>query len=430
MVFYVFKDYYGLLGCFSGFLLLNGLVQDKVNTRFLSFYFLIYLFIPFLNISNYRGTVTINTLAWYCIVQFTILLIFQIFESPPSRFRVKTYLVATNDTQLLFYGHMLFVWGLVAYVYMTIGPIVIRQDLRFTIPPIIEYLIKSGLIIPLVWLYSANLKLDLRTIVLRFLLPITPSLLIGSRGTFIMILISLFISLFLFKKLKSQVYLKRFKWLFSWSRTVVTLGVLIGVFALYSGFYIRRDGKDLITPDELIREYSFSAQGNLVMGILPIYLNFRETVGITNRIIEERVTNTYSPYPLFFAELVTILPGHQEAPGIILAQQVYSAQGSDEKYSLTPGIVGGLFMDYGYYSLLFIAALTGIVVYLFNLGRMDIRYILIYSFTIVQFLHLYHRGFLKIEYLFPYLILFVYLKTTRTRKVPALISKEKARLKL
>jgi hypothetical protein len=230
-----------------------------------------------------------------------------------------------------------------------------------------------------------------------------------------MILISLFLSLVLFKLHQQVRYVDKYKKIFSRFRRVAIVGVLLGVVALYSGFYLRRDGSELITATEVLTEYNFDSKSIAVFAILPIYLGLREQVGITNRIIEENITNT-TPFPLFFSELLTPLPGHQIAPGIVLANDIYMAQGSDEKYSLTPGIVGGLFMDYQYFLFPMVLLIIGGIVWLYNKSIGDVRYGLLYSITVVQFFHLYHRGFLKIEYFVPYFVMVAFLLTLKRER--------------
>ena len=232
-----------------------------------------------------------------------------------------------------------------------------------------------------------------------------------------MTLISFIVALFLFKSRKMIYFTSKYKQIYvNWKRYLF-IGLVGMVIAIYSGFYIRRDGKELVGVSELIDIYEFKDNGYIMLALLPVYMNLREGPGITNRIIEERLTNSYIDYPFFVAELVTILPGHQEAPGIVLSNQVYNASGNDVKYGLTPGIIGGLFIDFEYNLFFVIFFIALLLVGLYNRMFKSATYQIVFCISVVQFFHLYHRGFLKIEYFVPYFIIFIFAKSLKRKTV-------------
>ena len=414
-IFYFAGSYVGLYLSFSCFLLFFILKTESLNAKFFAVFFFMYYTVPFLNISTYRGEVSLYVLGVYSLIQFLVIVLLSLMEKKnqvPTQFYG---FVSTSNTELMYWAHISVIYMMVLYVYATVGFILIRQDLRFTISPIIEYIIKSGLVLPLVWVFSQNFKPTSINVIKKFLLPILPSLLIGSRGTFIMILISIMFSFLLFRIYGPKLYVVRYSFIFKKARKYSFIAAIFGIVALYTGFYIRRDGVELITANELLYQYEFMSSALWVKAILPLYIGLRESVGITDRIIMDSIVNP-ADYPLFFMEMITFLPGHQEAPGIILARDIYMASGADEKYSLTPGIVGGLYIDYGFYCIPIIVSIAAIVGYFYNRGISDLRFRMIYSLSIVQFFHLYHRGFLKLEYLVPYFVLigfFLSLKRVR-----------------
>lgn len=416
ILFYILNSYDGLYYSFSLYLLINFLNEKKINSKFFSFFFFMYFAIPFPNISTYRGEVLIDVLAIYAFLQFFVLFFISMLEYDNTRPSVYYGFKSTALTEFMFYGHIAVIYSLVAYVYAVIGIIIVRQDLRFTIPPMIEYMIKSGLVLPLLWMCSSNFAPKLKNLLKNLLLPIIPSLLIGSRGTFVMILISVIILLYMYKIYGPQLIVEKYKLIYKNAKTYIFLGTVLGVLAVYMGFYIRRDGVELITANELLVEYSFTSSGLWVKAILPLYIGLRESVGITNRIIVDGVENPVE-IPLFLMEMMTFLPGHQEAPGIILARDIYMASGTDEKYSLTPGILGGLYIDYGFMAIPIVVLLASLLILIYNKGISDIRYRLIYAISVVQFFHLYHRGFLKLEYFVPYFIVLIFLFSVARVKI-------------
>ncbi|WP_419569427.1 hypothetical protein [Rheinheimera sp.] len=409
---YFLGSYIGFYISFSFFLIFFTFKTDKINARFISIFFFMYFSIPFLNISTYRGEVDIQVMGLYALTQFLILLMMTLFEKGRSKPVALYGFVSTGSTELMFWCQMIIIYMMVLYVYSSIGVILIRQDLRFTISPAIEYIIKSGLVLPLIWIFSYNFRPSSIEAIKKLVLPILPSILIGSRGTFIMIVISVMVAMYMFRVFGPSDFVKRYYFIFRKSKRYLIVASVLGVLALYTGFYIRRDGEELITANELLFEYEFISSSLWVKAILPLYIGLRESVGITNRIIMDDIYNP-ADYPMFFMEMITFLPGHQEAPGIVLARDIYMASGSDEKYSLTPGILGGLYIDYGMLSVLYIVIIASIIIYIFNKGISDLKYRMIYALSIVQFFHLYHRGFLKLEYFVPYFVVFAYMFTLK-----------------
>jgi hypothetical protein len=411
-------NYYLLLGVFS-FLLIQVFFSSKdILVKFLALYFCFYFALPFINISVYRGTIVFETLALYTLVQSVVLLSVYLFKRK-GKFspKIVEYFELTKISKILFKVQIGVIYTSLFFVYVLIGPILIKQELRFTIPPIIEYVIKTGLVLPLIFLFTNEFKFRWKQIFIYFLVPTLPCLLIGSRGTFVMTLISFFVALFLFSSKKMHFFLGNYNNIFRNWKYFFSIGIFVMILAIYSGFYIRRDGVELVGVTELLDVYEFKDNGILMLASLPLYMNLREGPGITNRIIEEDISNKYMEYPFFIAELVTILPGHQEAPGIVLSRQVYNASGNDEKYGLTPGIVGGLYLDFKYMLFFVILALALMLVWLYNKMHTSATYQIIFCISVVQFFHLYHRGFLKVEYFIPYLIIWIFTSAFKKKRI-------------
>jgi len=177
---------------------------------------------------------------------------------------------------------------------------------------------------------------------------------------------------------------------------------------LYLLYYIRRMSADslYLTPSEALSEYFYS-ESWIGYFLMPLHLGFKETLGITNRIISGQLDNMYTDVPLFIADLITILPGKQVGAGEAMSDMF----GAVASGGLTPGLLGGLYVDFAGWSLVIIILIVG-ALYLFELlsVRGD-KWLVIYALSLIQFMHLFHRGFIKPEYLFAYVIVLVYLKS-------------------
>jgi hypothetical protein len=191
--------------------------------------------------------------------------------------------------------------------------------------------------------------------------------------------------------------------------------LVLGIFTVV--YFFRRLSSKTSFTDSISSyidvELGFFAQ-LLIAPILPLYFNLRETVGLTNRILIDNLHNTTSELPLFLSELITFLPGKQVSPGVVFGDMV----GKVQEGGLTPGMIGGIYLDFGYVCVI----VPAIVVFL--ISSISVKaishdgYKLVLSLFTIQFIHLYHRGFLKLEYLTAYVILFLYISVSRRREIP------------
>ena len=300
--------------------------------------------------------------------------------------------------------HLIIVYGILLFVYVKYGMVIINQELRFKISPLIGYLIKSTIYIPLFSVFINRNKLRLSVLIKYVLLPLLPAIMIGSRGTVILIILSVAILLVISKfdlgeplKLKSSKIWHRYK------KYVYRLG-LAALGILHVFYYSRRFFSDkLLSNMGVIRRF-FDSESPFYLAILPLYTSFRETIGLANVIIRNEFTNTVTDYPLFFAELYTVLPGKQPAPGQVIGDYI----GRNLAGGLTPNLLGGLYTDFGVYSIFGALIFVLIIKSLYNRAIFNEYHKILYVVTLTQFFHLFHRGFLKPEYIVAYIIIYSY----------------------
>lgn len=381
------------------------LFSKDLNIKIIISFLFLYFFIPFLNISSYRGTIEFDTLIIYCSSNILVLISLFLF----SKKRIKTSSLVYIDKSPYLYVftliHISIAYILLAYTYFKYGNVFSVQETRFIISPAVGYIIKSTIYIPLIFILLKTPKNFFYYLIFIFL-PLIPAFLIGSRGTVIMIIIGVFL-LLLLMNLEKEVFSNRInKSYFNIKGKHLFLGSMFSVFVLYSIFYVRRAAsKVYISSAELINRYfDVNISPILVYLILPLYLNLRETVGITNQIIQKDLNNT-NFVPMFFLELFTVLPGKQESPGIILGNMI----GKVGDAGLTPGVLGGLYLDIGFFCVLFPMFFVMIICYFYKKSQSNDIFKIVYVLSLVQFFHLYHRGFLKLEYFMSFLIIFIYL---------------------
>lgn len=326
----------------------------------------------------------------------------------------------TDIFKLIYTLHLSLCYLILFYLFFTQGNIFLKQDLRLNLNPALAYITRSIVFLPII--FTATLKLNrIRVFELFFyyILPILPSILLGARGTAITSILSCILILTLGEKkiIKTNFLIEFF---IRRKKRIFFIGGIFSATVIYGLFFIRRSGTgSLSTASDLLSRY-FDTPSVMFLLLLPLYLAFKETIGITTKIINEGHFNSYFDYPMIFAELFTILPGEQTAPGRIISKEIYSST-IDKGY--TPGLVGGLYMDFGTIGTIFVFFLIGFLMSFLLKNTRSQNGIIVYVFLMTTFLHLFHRGFLKPEYFTNLFVLILYLLMTKNENTSSSIYK-------
>lgn len=402
---------------FSIFLLMVLVLRKSLNIKFISFFLFLYYAIPFLNISTYRGIISFETLQLYTIGNICLLLPFLFsfggFSVNSKNISYSKLIVSKGLTDLVLV-HLLIVFLCLGYIYVTIGNVLVNQELRFFLNPKIAYVVKSTLYIPLFIVFFNKSQFSKKNVFIFIFLPLIPPFFIGSRGTVLIIILSLML-LFILKGFprNKRYYLGSNE---SWKKhkfKIYKYGFL-SFLLIQITYYTRRVFSDaFLSTNDLVLRY-FSKVTWYYILIAPLYFSLRETVGITEKIISTKTHNRWFDYPIFFSEIATLLPGKQISPGILLTQELYNS-----KYGggITPGILGALYMDFKYGAALILFFFALLIYYFYKKSFTSDVYKLLYVLTLTQFFHLYHRGFFKFEYLVAYIIVLSYVLIARIEKV-------------
>lgn len=383
----VINNYAFIYTALVGFLVLAAVMVHNYLRIFI-FYLTVYLTIGLLNISTWRGYVTVETLSLYAWSMYALVL--PILVLARRRIDVPFQQARQQDlVKLLIICHISIVFLAVLFVYGNIGNVLIDQHLRFRIPTAMEYVIKSALPIAGVLPF-----LKLKWPVLWLLALVVPPVMIGSRGTAVIGIVA-YVIVMLHRgggRLDLRTFLVRKRSSLLYGLSVV--GIISGL------FYLRRGSHSDLAAVDVIMNHYFDYDNALIRMILPFYLGFKETIGLTTIIISDQVINTDNPYPLIYADLLTLLPGENLAAGESLSRIF----GSTQDGGLTPGLLGGIYIDYGLISI-GVFAIMGLILCSMQRSIASSPYfIIIYAQVITQAIHLFHRGFLKPEYITSVLI--------------------------
>ena len=372
-------------------------ITNSVPYKILSAFFIIYLGIGLLNISEYRGYISIETIKIYflCVSAF--------FFS--SSFFIKNNRITLEDEGYDYHSLFLLVIKLhlgvsyifVLYIYITKGIVIINQDLRFGISTGIAYAIKSSQFIPVYCMVSKSLcnKINLPLITLASILP---SFLIGSRSTGLMVLMSMFF--FYLISSKNEKSERKFKFM-------ILVGLSIATFLMIGGgFYIRRAfSYDLLTGWELVEEFFNGDHSWYVYLILPFHQGFNETAALTTRIIDYGIINGFTQTSLIIADFDNLLG----LSSVSAAQYFGDEIGRLGNGGLTPGLIGGLYLDFKMLTIPMFLIMGFIFTFIIRLSLLDKRWLCIFTILLSQFFHLFHRGFIKPEYVTIIIIGFFYM---------------------
>ncbi|MFG6551034.1 hypothetical protein ACGYLV_18480 [Sulfitobacter sp. M21595] len=215
-----------------------------------------------------------------------------------------------------------------------------------------------------------------------------PPVMIGSRGTAVIAIVAYVIALL--HKNGGGVDFRTFVF----KNKSYLMYALSGLAIISVLFYLRRGGDSGFAAIDVIMHHYFDYDNVFVRAILPFYLGFKETIGLSTTIITDQISNTINPYPLLFADLFTVLPGENLAAGQTLSRIF----GATQDGGLTPGLLGGIYIDYGSVSIFGFGIIGLLLCWMQRSVASSPYFIIIYAQVITQAIHLFHRGFFKPEY--------------------------------
>lgn len=390
----------------------QAVLSKEFTFRIISLYLLGYLGVALLNISEYRNYISIDTIHLYIISTAFFFFPFLLFKETTSSTAPTRSM--RSITWVMIHGHLVIAWLAVFYVYVRHGIVAINQDERFGVPTALVYTIRSTLFIPLYIAMCGNSPKNKYKLSIIFLASIIPSLLIASRSTVALGIFALALYIITIQKYG---WAKKIK-ISIGKRKRITL-IAATCIACYSvitlGFYVRRANTDqLMSGSEYVSNYFYDYPKPLMMAIAPIHHGFNETAALTSRVVDRDITNTFTETPLVFADFDNLL-GRSD----ISAPQFFGDSiGRTQDGGLTPGLLGALLLDYRRTYFVWFVGIGFLFAILRRLSWNDRGWLCIYVVSISQMIHLFHRGFIKPEYISTFLISIIYVFSTKRETQP------------
>jgi len=368
-----------------------------------SIYFIFYYFIGTINISEYRGiihwkSISIIIMGYLIFIAGSYIGLCFKYKKKVSRYNYSLIVVMLNVIILIS------ILSCIIITYQTRSILLFNQARRFLIGPSYLYLLELVGIVPLFVIsfskYFAN-KLSLREKLIYLLLPIFLLSLSGYRGIPIAVIVEC--GLLYYKFLKPE---KR--------RRALLIIVAFAVAINYFGFNIRRlPNSDLIETKKLVSNVKLNP--TLII-IAPMHFSFRETIGLTQNIIEKfPIRYEYLHGKLLISDIATLLPGFQKSGPEIVNNYIVK---DHKKAALTPSIFGAFYMDFGKMGVIFGCLILGIIAGYFYKRysiQNDPQSLMNLVYVYIYMLHFIHRGIFKPSYLFFFIIINVIFMIARKR---------------
>lgn len=405
--------YAGVYASIFAMLLFYVIISGEISSRILSLYLLTYFGIALLNISTYRGYISVETIQIYFVSLASLILPMVLLQRRPVT--LAPDLRPSPITNLVIVAHLAIAWLATLYVYGAIGPVLIKQNLRFGIPTAIGYTIRSVQFIPVYMLVCRDKSKFWISLPYAFLLSLIPTLLIASRATVALVLLAMGLLSAILQNYGWQSYAFEGNVLTRLNRSRTRMGVLIvaavaGLVIIIGGFYLRRSSGDgnLMTGTEFVSRY-FDASNPLSYLIAPVHQGFNETAALTSKIVDRGIINQQTSTPLLWADFDNLLG----RSSVAAAQYFGNVIGRAEDGGLTPGLVGGVLLDFPntyYWWFLGLGSLLAVARFFAAYSR---RALCVYTILLSQVFHLIHRGFIKPEYLTIVFIAMFYMMTLK-----------------
>lgn len=282
------------------------------------------------------------------------------------------------------------------YMYAKNGILILSPEERFSSSTAVSYMCELA-IFSVAALYSNSIYRggSLWFIPVGFFCVVAT----GYRNQTAMFMLVLFISYFLSN---------RDKILFSGkSRQYFSVVVFLILFLSSVSFISRNDssvGRTLPWQD-LVRYYNISNH-DAVLPFLTIHMAAREGMGVSEMALERiaDVNEFIDKKYLFFMDYLTMLPGESVTPGRVLGIVVNLREDS----SLTPSILGGLSISYGFSGVALFFCLSGMVFSVLWDNFLKTKspfYLMANSIFVVYMFELTNRGFFKPMYFLVFLVI-------------------------
>jgi hypothetical protein len=320
---------------------------------YLSFYFVFYI-LGLLPISSFRDYLDIPFWLFLMSVGMASFLFgwhFPLWKRNSGR-SIKLYNESLSKVPVFF---VLFI-STAAAVFITAsqGLTAINPDLRFATSPKFAYLVEACIpatIILMVFKVTQNRRPIDKTVVCLVLYSSVLLLSVGYQNQLFILFLGAVLTIVFANKKREFI---------AWGRLkirVIMACVCISGIVIFTGMFVMKleMSKRLLDLEQSVAYYNIK-YADKILPVLPLHRAARDGMGVTQKALQKttQIEEYCHKWPLILLDMATVLPGKQITSGQVLGIIV-----NDEKVSLTPGALGGLYLSWG---------LTGIIIFYFIIG--------------------------------------------------------------
>jgi oligosaccharide repeat unit polymerase len=347
------------------------------------------------NLSEYRGY--IDEYLWTKLLVFSVLSFIGghiLYGFVRNKYRITS----TYNEISIFKSSLVLLLAFIATIIITLqnGILLLNPGARSNVSAVLQYMVEFSIPV-VILLFNAYSKSHRKATILLVLITTLLLFSLGYRNQPMILLLCIFLSIAISNRKKLNYF-----------KINIKLSLIISILlVLFSLLYILRIEKsdDLYDFHKMTDYYNVHSP-QITLLLLPFHLQSREAMGVTEIAIERntQVNKYIDSSLLFIQDIITLLPGDQISAGNVLGIVV----NLNPNVSLTPGLIGGLYISF---------SLAGLVIGLFLLGylvhSMWRKYLITnsaYHLTIVTIMSAYiieliNRGFFKPMYIIVFIIL-------------------------
>ena len=400
----ILGTFYTGIVCFILILILLYIFQNKIlyPINILMLFILLFYLSGLINLSSYRGYITVKFWFLLLIISVCGLLIGNLFGFITKKKILYTRSIFINKTNI----KIILLVSLISSAFITLkfGLLLVNPQGRFSVPPILQYLVEFS-IPALVLLFNfSNNKRKSMLLVLFYILVLFS---LGYRNQPMILILCICLSFFI-----SKYGQKRYKS----KKSIINISLIASIIlVVFSFLYVIRiqTSENLYKFDRMVSYYNVQYPQFTLM-LLPLHLQSREAMGVTEVALEResQLKEFINPKQLFFQDIWTLMPGNQISAGNVLGIVV----NLNKNVSLTPGLLGGLYISFGIWGILIFFLVLGIIIskvwYKYRITKSP-YYLTIVCLITSYTLELINRGLFKPMYILVFIVLRLCIKKVK-----------------
>lgn len=326
---------------FSITLLMSTMILKQIAnpSLILIIFVMFYYSIGMLNLSEYRGSLDLNL--WTKLVLIAILSSLMGIVGANSKwitFKNKEY----ELNKPLVYAVCIIGFSACIYVFLKNGILLFNPDNRFGVSGVIQYLIEFLIPVTVLIVNKSISESNHKVVFIVSSIVLLALFSLGYRNQPLILIISIVLSY-------TTYYREKIKRTSLFIKSMFSLTVTLILFCFSLLYLVRQESSENLFSYEKMVDYYHIKLQYYTLYLVPFHMQAREAMGVTTVALQRQSEiSSIADINLFFQDILTILPNFSMTGGNVLGIVV----NMNENVSLTPGLIGGLYLSFGYFGVL------------------------------------------------------------------------------